>query len=94
MSAQVIPLYGACSGGGGCGLSANKWSTLPHANADGLACEGTDFVLPDEFEYHRSKFGAFITHRDSGDVMHVAITFDGQPVLNTPDGRRVILERA
>ena len=94
MDGTVIPLYGACTGGGGCGLSANAWSTLPHANADGRACEGTDFILPSEFEYRQSRFGSFITHRESGDVMHVGITFDGKPVIKTPDGRRVILERA
>ena len=94
MEKQVIPLYNTYSSYGGQGLRGQTWSTMPVPDGAGVSLEPEYFVLPGEFEFRESKYGSFIVYRETNEVMQLGVTFDGIPMLKTPDGRIVKLARA
>ena len=94
MESTIIPLYNTYDSYGGNGLRSQAWSTMPVPDAAGIAVPCEYFVLPGEFELRESKFGSFIVHRETGDIVHLSVTFDNKPVLKAPDGTRFVLEKA
>ena len=92
--AMTIDLYNSLTAGGCCGMEAYQWNTLPWHQEDDPEPEPQAFILPDGFDVTWCVFGKFIVVAGTNDQCKLSVAATGEPMLTTPDGKHLVLERA